>query len=327
MKLQINKKEVFNRATLLDLLTILCGVTLYSLVIDVFILPNDLLAAGFTGIAIVVHHFIPALPVSLSVYVINIPIILWARKEIDTRFILYTIFAVTVQSLSMELFDGIYAYTNDVFMACLFGGILAGFGTGLVIRRRGSGGGLDILCIVFKKRYGISVGTVGIAFNIIVIGLSSLIYGLELAMYTLCFIAISYVATDKAIDGFSKRYTALIVTQYPHAMKDAIIQRLHRGVTFIYGEGGFSGLKRELLYCVVNQYEMAALKKILEEIDVNAFMTLMETREIYGRFHKRGSQNPDPYIVAQRELEQVFEACEIPKTKDEHHPDIIEKDD
>lgn len=327
MKLQINKKAVFNRTTLLDLTAIFAGTSLYSLIIDVFVMPNDLLAAGFTGIAMVINHFIPALPVSFVVYLVNIPIVLWAIKEIDTRFILYTVFAVTIQALTLELFDGIYAYTNDVFMACLFAGIIGGFGVGLVIRRRGSGGGLDILCIVFKKRYGISVGTMGIAFNVIVIALSSLIYGLELAMYTLCFIAISYVATDKAIDGFSKRYTALIITQYPLDMKDAIINRLHRGVTFLYGEGGFSGMKRQILYCVVNQYEMAALKKILSEIDVNAFMTLMETREVYGTFLRKGSQNPDPRIVTQKELERVFEANVIPKKKDEHRPDIIEKDD
>ena len=88
---------------------------------------------------------------------------------------------------------------------------------------------LTFWALFSKKRYGISVGTVGIVFNIFVIALSSLIYGLELSMYTLCFIAISYVATDRAIDGFSKRYTALIITQYPYDMKDAIINRLHRG--------------------------------------------------------------------------------------------------
>ena len=299
MKLHINKKEIFNRTTLLDLATIFVGTALYSLVVDVFVIPNDLLAGGFTGIAMVISHFVPSLPVSLLVYLINIPIVLWAIKEIDTRFILYTIFAVTVQALTLELFDGISHLHQRCIYGLPFAGIIGGFGVGLVIRRRGSGGGLDILGIVFKKRYGISVGTVGIVFNIFVIALSSLIYGLELSMYTLCFIAISYVATDRAIDGFSKRYTALIITQYPYDMKDAIINRLHRGVTFLYGEGGFSGLKRHILYCVVNQYEMAALKKILSEIDVNAFMTLMETREVYGTFFekrqpKSRSQSCDP---------------------------------
>lgn len=327
MKLQFKKESIFNRATMVDLFFIICSSMLYGLIIDVFVLPNDFLSAGFNGIAIVVHHFIPRLPVSVLFYLMNIPIIIWARKDIDKRLIFYTIVAVTAQSISLELFDGLYAYTDDRFMACLFGGIIGGFAGGIIIRWRGSGGGLDILCIVIKKRYGISIGTMGIVFNIIVIGLSSLVYGLDLAMYTLCFIALSYLATDKTIDGFSKRYTAFIVTQHPKEMRDAIIHQIHRGVTFIHGEGGFSGIQREILYCVVNQYEMVTLKKLLADIDENAFMTLMETREVYGRFSKRGSQNPDPNTVSQWELERAIGVYEIPKTKDVHSPDIIEKDD
>ena len=219
------------------------------------------------------------------------------------------------------------SYTNDVLLACIFGGLIAGVGAGLIIRRRGSSGGSDILGIVIKKRYSFSVGTVGIAFNALVIGASVFLYGLEIAMYTLIFIFVCNFATDKTIEGLSKRYTAFIITEKPEEMKKEIFQSVHRGLTFIHGTGAFSGIRRNIIYCVINQYELANLKDILHNVDPNAFMTLTEAKDIYGSFRRKGAYNLESLkALEQEELDRVLAPIELPKNMRWHNDGTKERE-
>ncbi|MEG0873716.1 MAG: YitT family protein [Clostridiales bacterium] len=305
--LKIDKGEIFNRSTLLDLIAIIVGSALWVIAVDAIVMPNGLLSGGFTGIAIMLNYKFSFFPVSLVVFLMNIPILLWAFKEINLRFVCYSLLGVTLQSIFLELFKGMPSYTNNVLMACIFGGLIAGLGAGLIIRRRGSSGGMDVLGIVIKKRYAFSVGTVGTAFNAVIIGVSSLLYGIEIAMYTFIFIAVCNYATDKTIEGISKRYTAMIICEKPDEMKMAIFQRIHRGLTFIHGTGAFSGVRRQIIYCVVNQYELATLKQVIYDIDDKAFMTLSETTEVYGSFKKKGAMSLEALkAVEQENIEDIL---------------------
>lgn len=285
--LSFNKKAIFNKVTLLDLLAIIFGSACWVFAVDCLLIPNALLSSGLTGIAIMVNYGLPFIPVSVMVYILNVPVLIWAWRDINPRFIAYTLVAITIQSLFLELFLKLPTYTGDIFLACLFGGLIAGIGAGLIIRRGGSGGGSDVIGIVIKKRFGYSVGTVGNILNAVIIGLSSILYGLEIAMYTFIFIGVCNFATDKAIEGLSKRYTAMIISNKPETIKEGIFARIHRGVTFIDGRGAFSGVRRQVIYCVVNQYELATLKEIIRDVDPQAFMTLTETTEVYGAFFQK----------------------------------------
>ncbi|HMM06876.1 MAG TPA: YitT family protein [Clostridiales bacterium] len=282
--MKIQHQIILNKNTLFDLSTIFVGSFLWVVAINALLVPNGLLSSGFTGIAILINNFWPAIPLSVGVYALNIPALLWALKELNKRFLFYTVFAVTVQSLFIQLLENIPTYNGDPMLAAIFAGVLGGIGGGAVIRRSGSSGGTDIIGVIIKKKWGYSIGTVGFIFNIFVLTAGAFLYGLEIAMYTVIFIGISSVATDKAIQGISKRYTAMIITRYPDQMKTAIFDRLHRGVTFLHGKGAFSGDQKDIIYCAINQYELAMLKDLLYTIDPDAFMTITETTEIYGHF-------------------------------------------
>lgn len=312
-KFAIDKKSIFNLGTFIDLLAATVGSALWVIAVDAIVIPNDLLSGGLTGIAILINYILPFLPVSVLIYVFNMPLLIWAWRDINPRFILYTVYAVTIQSIFLETFKNMPSYTGDTMLACLFGGLCAGIGAGLIIRYHGSSGGSDVIGIVIKKRYGYSVGTVGTILNAVIVGLSA-IYGLEIAMYTFIFIAVCNIATDKTIEGLSKRYTAIIISEKPEEMKNEIFQRVHRGVTFLDGRGAFSGVRRQIIYCVVNQYELATLKDIIREVDANAFMALSETNEVYGYFYKKGTKNKTNL----KELEnKVLEDVLAPRTANE----------
>lgn len=295
-------KHFFTRETFFDLFMIFVGSILWVVALICLIVPSGLLSVGFSGIAILITKFIP-IPLSILVYALNVPFMIWAWKELRKRFLVFTIFTLTIQSIMMEIMEAMLpVYTGDIMLSAIFAGVIGGFGSGLVIRYGGSGGGVEVIGIIVKKRLGISVGTVGMIFNVIIVSLCAFLFGLEIAMYTIIFIVVFSVATDKAIAGMGKNYTAMIVTSKPDQMKNAIFDQLHRGVTILHGKSALNEDPRDILYTAINQYELVALKEIAQGIDRNVFMTIHETSEIFGQFRKKNkealtSAQVDDYLV------------------------------
>ena len=283
----VNLKRFFNRSTFFDLFLITAGNVLAAFSLVVMVVPNGLLSMGFTGIAVMINRFVPMLPISVIYYVMNIPIVIWAWKELNKRFLAYTFYSVTLQMVLMEAFKALPVYIGDMMLVSIFAAVIGGIGCGLIIRRGGSGGGVDILGIIMKKRRGMSVGTVSMIFNVFVVSLSALFFGVEIAMYTIIYIAVFSMLTDKSIAGLGKNFTVMIITNEPDELKKVIFDHLHRGVTILRGKSAFSGDQKDVLYCAINQYELAVLKDMVYSIDPNVFMTIHETTEIYGHFRDR----------------------------------------
>lgn len=298
--MKLTKKSIFNKNTLFDLCSIFLGSILWVVAINALLVPNGLLSGGFTGIAIILNNCWSFIPIAAAVYVMNIPALFWALKELNKRFLFYTVFAVTIQAILLELLKNMPYYDGDVMLAAIFAGVLGGIGGGLIIRRSGSSGGTDIIGVIVKKKWGYSVGTVGMVFNFFVLGISAFLYGIEITMYTIIFLAVCSIATDKAIAGIRKNYTAMIVTRYPEKLKNAIFDQLHRGVTFLRGKGAFSGDQKDVIYCAINQYELATLKNLIYAIDPDVFMTITETTEIYGHFRNKKTEEA---LLSASELE------------------------
>jgi len=271
------------KQTILHILAMTFGSVLISLSFAMFILPNQFLSGGVSGIAIITNHFVNiSIPILMILY--NIPIIIWAWKELRLRFIIYTMIAIALQSLFLTLFMDLPSYTNDPLLASIFGGIIMGAGGGAVIRNYGSSGGMDIIAIVLRRRLNISVGTVSIIGNSLIIGLAGLIFGPEPAMYTLVSMFASAQTADLVLEGLNKKQTAMIICEDADVLKEAILQQLERGVTIMKGFGGYENLEKDVIFCVVTQFELAQLKEMVAELAPKAFMTITETAEVMGKF-------------------------------------------
>lgn len=277
-----------NRIFFMDLLLITLGSLFWVISINFLIRPNGFLSGGLTGVAILIDYFIP-IPVGAAGFLMNIPIMIWAWRILNRRFVFYTLYSSVVISVLLDVTSGLPGYVGDPFLAAVFAGLIGGIGSGLIIRRRGSGGGVDVVGIIVKKKRGFSVGTVGNIFNITLIAISALIFDIEVAMYTIIFILCTNLAVDKVIAGLSKKYTVMIISKKPDEIKDAIFQHTYRGVTFLQGKGAFSGEEKTVLYCVLNQYDLAALTEILANVDSGALMTATESSDIFERI-KRGKR-------------------------------------
>lgn len=265
-----------------DIILIILGSAFIALSFNVFIIPNNLVSGGVGGLAIITNHF-TNWSVGLLIFLYNIPIMIWARKSLNLRFIVYTIIAVILQSIFLDIITP-KPYTNDILLASIIGGILIGVGGGVIIRQFGSSGGIDVIGIVLRKKLGISIGTISSITNLIIIALAALIFGLEPAMYTIISILIMGFAIDLVQEGLNKKHTAMIVSNHSQEIKEAIISQLNRGVTLMHGRGGFENTEKDILFCVVNQFELVRLKELILSVDDAAFMTFSEATEVLGRF-------------------------------------------
>lgn len=278
---------VVNKDTIFKFLTIIIGSLIYSIGVNVFIIPHKLLSGGVAGIAILLQY-LTQIPSGYSIILINIPIFLIGIRAVDKKFGIFSFIGMVSMSLSLIFTSNLqnYYYMPDSLLASLCGGVLTGLGAGIVFRNRASQGGTDIIAVVVKKRYGISIGRIAFMINAGIVTLGMIIGNLEIAVYTLISMYISTTIVDKTLQGLCQEKVVLIVTKNSEKVKQAILQKLNRGVTYLYGEGAYTGDKTNVIYCILTSKEIEIAKALIEEIDSTAVISIMDTAEVKGKGFK-----------------------------------------
>ncbi|MEW8987918.1 MAG: YitT family protein, partial [Bacillus sp. (in: firmicutes)] len=203
-------------------------------------------------------------------------------------FALSTLFAITILSITTVYLHPVPAFTDDILLATVFGGIALGSGVGLVIRYGGSLDGTEILAILINKKIPFSVGEVIMFFNIFIFGTGGFVFGWDRAMYSILAYFIAFKTIDIVIEGLDQSKSAWIISDKHKEIGDAILARLGRGVTFLSGEGAYTGDDKKVIFCVITRLEEAKLKLIVEDLDSNAFLAVADIAEVRGgRFKKR----------------------------------------
>jgi uncharacterized membrane-anchored protein YitT (DUF2179 family) len=198
---------------------------------------------------------------------------------------------MTAFSVSIDTFSFLkdIIFIDDTLLSCLYGGVLNGIGMGIVFRNRASQGGVDIVAVIVKKYFSMNLGSTSLMINVIVVAIASLFFGLKLAMYTLVSMYVSAAVLDKVQQGFGSSKSVMIITDKEQEVADAILQTLDRGVTYLEGEGAYTGNKKRVIYCIVTLNQLAKLKQIVKETDSGAFMAVSDTSEVLGHgFAYRG---------------------------------------
>lgn len=281
--LKTNKFEIIKK-----LFFVLLGNLLCAIAFNAFFIPNNLLSGGVGGMAILTQY-LTDISSGIAIFVINIPLFILGFKMIDRQFLFYAFISMVTLSFLLTLTRNIgnYFVIDDVLLGAVFGGILNGIGMGLMFRNRTCQGGLDIVAIILKNKYNINIGTGLMAVNTVIISFSSLLLGYKSAMYTLMSMYIGYQVLDKVQVGFNVRKNVFIISDKEEELAHAIIERLHRGVTYLEGMGAFTKEEKKVLYCIVTSHEIAKLKVIVDEIDPRAFLTINDVVEVKGKGFKK----------------------------------------
>lgn len=279
---KLPKAEIGKRMVL-----ICSGAVLMAVGLEIFLVPNRIIDGGIVGISIILSH-LTNMKLSLFLFFLNVPFLFIGYNQIGKTFALSTLFGVVVLSFATALLHPVPVLTEDLLLASVFGGIILGIGVGLVIRYGGSLDGTEILAILFNKQSPFSVGELIMFFNLFILGSAGFVFGWDRAMYSLIAYFIAYKTIDVVVQGLDESKSAWIISENPDEVGQAILARLGRGVTYLNGEGAYTGEGKKVIFCVITRLEEAKLKLIVEELDPSAFLAVANITEVRGgRFKKR----------------------------------------
>ncbi len=264
---------------------ILLGNTLYALAVALFILPNNLITGGTTGLALVFQHQL-GIPVSIFVGVFNIVMFVLGGIVLGKSFALTTIISTFYYPFILSIFEKVFGggrMTNDTMLATLFAGLLIGAGIGMVIRAGASTGGMDIPPLILNKKLKLSVSVTMSALDCLILLTQMLFSSKEMILYGILLVLLYTMVLDKVLMIGKNQMQVKIISEKSEAINEMIRTRLDRGTTLLYSEGGHTRKKSYAVLTIVSNRELSRINDLTMEIDANAFMIINKVNEVRGR--------------------------------------------
>ena len=290
-RLKISIKNVLKEIRPINILMILVAGIINAFGVTMFIFPVKLYDSGISGLSMLLDQITPDyLSLSLFLIIINIPIFIFGLKRQGKTFTVYSIFAVTVYSLvSFMIMDVLPVDVSfisplagsDLLLCAVFGGVISGVGSGMTIRFGGAIDGIDVLSVIFAKRIGISIGTFVMLFNTllyIICGIA--IQSWILPLYSIVTYYVGSRTVDFITEGFDRAKCAMIVTVKANEISNALSENFDSSGTIVKAVGGYSKKDKEIIYFIVNRFQINKLKNIVHDIDESAFISLQEVADI-----------------------------------------------
>ncbi|QHW30162.1 YitT family protein [Paenibacillus rhizovicinus] len=276
-----------------NLIPVMIGTAIYAFGLHYFLLPNQLMEGGVTGIAILLNYAM-GWPLSISTLVLNIPLFVIGYRILGKSHTGYTVFGAVSLSVFLALMEKLIAIgwvvpfrtSNDYILAVLYAGVTLGTGLGIVFRFGGTTGGVDIVARIASKLKGWSMGQVILTLDIVIIGLSLLYIPKEKVLYTLVAVFIASKLIDFIQEGAYAAKEFSIITELGDEIGLKITTDMDRGVTLFPAKGVYSGKEKQVVYCVVARHEIRMLKSIVRGIDPRAFIVINDVHDVLGEGFK-----------------------------------------
>ena len=272
-------------AKLKDLFWVLVGNSINAFAVAFFILPNDLSMGGGTGISLIVNHFFN-IPISAFVLIFNIIMFLIGAAFLGKKFAVTTAISTFYYPFILAVFQkiiGSYSVTDDIFLNTFFAGLLMGLSLGIVVRAGASTGGMDIPPLVVNKYFGVPVSAAMYVFRLIILAVQFTFKDAEKILYGIVLIMINSLVLDKMIVLGKQRVELQIISEKSEEIKRAIIEKVGRGVTMIYGETGYMGEKCDIVLTVVSNRQLLKTERIVKSIDPGSFVIINSVKEVAGK--------------------------------------------
>ena len=283
-------KKMNWKSMLTDLLFIFGGSVCYAVAIGMFSDPNDIAPGGLTGVAILLNYLFDWIPVGVATIVMNVPLLIVSWFVLSKYMVLRTLWGILLSSV---LTDVLTPYVSGLFLVsdgrnpllvCIFGGALLGLGVGLIMRRGGTTGGSEVISRLLEKKYPhMSVGTLILGVDAVVITLSAVVYGrVEQALYAVVFVFVGSQIIDRVVYGGRSGKMIMIMSKKQPEITEAIMHKVNRGVTLLKSQGGYSGQDQNTMLVAVRKDEVFRLRKTVFDIDPDAFLMMLTTDEVRG---------------------------------------------
>ncbi len=264
--------------------------------VTVFLAPVKLYDSGISGTSMLLSQITPEyLNLSVFLILLNIPLFLYGFKKQGKNFTIYSIFTVVIYSLCAWLITDILPIDvsiasplagDDLLLCALFGGLISGVGSGLTIRFGGAIDGVEVMSVIFAKKLGITVGTFVMMYNVVLY----VICGFILSSWILpLYSIVTYMAALKTIDfiveGLDRSKGVMIVTAKSDEVSKALMETFETGATIINGKGAYSKKETDVVYFIVNRFQISRMREIVHTVDPKAFMTISEVADVFTHAH------------------------------------------
>ena len=301
-----NKKKLW---ALLHFLMITVGTFVYSVALEMFLVPNLVLDGGLTGISLMINYQTGIL-LGLLTFLLNIPFVVLGWRMLGLRFAGSYLYAMILLSGFTALLHDVAPVTDNELLSVVFGGILLGIGVGLVIKGGACLDGTELLAMLCSKRLPVSVGQVILFLNLVIFSVAACLFGIDRALLSL----LTYIIASKLIDmvetGFNEAKQTIIICNDGATIATEIYEKLGRTMTILDAHGLISG-KKDMMYCVITRLELMELRRIVEKYDGSAFITVSDISEIIGDHIKKTSKVQQEVIAQQMEQrEKAFAESE-----------------
>ena len=267
-------------------LFILLGSFLYALAFDWCFVPNGIAFGGVTGIAQIVNFLIPVVPIGTLVLCFNVPIFLVGWRVLGGHLLVSSLIAMSLSSAFIDLFGRVFTFPPmaDRLLACLCGGALLGASIGLIFLQGATTGGTEIVARLLKLKLAwLPMGTLLMMADLVVIAAVALAFRkVDAALYGVVALFVSTRVMDRVLYGLGNAKVAYIISDHPQEIARVILEELSRGVTYLQGEGGYTGEKKRVILCTFKQRQIVAVKEAVRRADPNAFMIVTAAHEVLG---------------------------------------------
>ncbi|WP_198662253.1 YitT family protein [Exiguobacterium sp. TNDT2] len=267
-------------------LLLLIGSFIFAIGLEAFLVPNQIIDGGIVGVSIITSYLTET-KLAIWLVLFNLPFIFFGYRQIGKTFAVVTLVAIMLMSGFTVLLHTIEPFTDDLLLSTVFGGFLLGAGIGLVIRAGGSLDGTEILAVSFTDRLPFSVGEIVMFFNIFILGTAGFVFSWDRAMYSLITYFVAFKTIDIVLEGLDQSKAAWIITTSPDDIGQAIMDRLGRGVTYLHGEGAYTGDGKKVVFTVISRLEETKLKDILDDYDEKAFLAIGNIHDVRGGQFKK----------------------------------------
>ncbi|MGN1413807.1 MAG: YitT family protein [Anaerovoracaceae bacterium] len=270
---------------IIRILMVIAGNVIYALTVQLFLLPGNLITGGSTGIALAVHH-VWGLPVSATVMVFNVAMLVVGFLLLGKAFALTTILSTFTYPIALELLGRILpagGLTDDVLLCTIFSGLGIGIAVGVVIRAGASTGGMDIPPLVLQKFFRIPVSASLYVFDTCILLLQAMFSDMTRILYGILLVMIYTMVIDRLMLMGTTQTEVKIISSHSEEIRQAVLEQLDRGITMLDGRTGYLGQEMEMIFTVISNRELPRIEKIVHAIDPECFMVVSKISQVSGR--------------------------------------------
>lgn len=282
-----------NKIRIVNLIMLTVAGIVNAFGITLFLTPVKLYDSGISGTSMLLNQITPKyLTLSIFLLILNIPLFLFGLKKQGWLFTIYAIYTVAIYSLFAWLITDIFPIDvsiasplagTDLLLCALFGGVISGIGSGLAIRYGGAMDGIEVMAVIFAKRLGVTVGTFVMAYNVILYVICGFVLkSWILPLYSIVTYAAALKTVDFIVEGMDRAKCAIIITEMPNEICEALGETFGSGMTHLEAKGGYSNREKAMIYFVVNRYQVIRMRDLVHEIDPCAYITISEVADVFS---------------------------------------------